>query len=246
MEKNSKVIGVIQARMGSSRLRGKVLKRINNKTVIQIIYERLKASKELDGIVLATSHKKNNDVLVNHAKRIGLPFIRGSENDVLSRHLKAAKKLKASAVVIITADCPFVDPEILDRMILIFKEKPMRFDLITNCAPRTFPIGLDIDIISHRVLFALDKKIVALKKRELYVIDMINTLGEFRVFNLSNSKNLSKLRWTLDYAEDLEFISKVFERLDNGVIFKMKDILALLKKEPHLSLINNRWVKHEK
>ena len=142
-----KVVACIQARMASTRLSGKVLRRIMAKTLIEHIFRRLKAARELDGIVLSTSLNKENDVLVKHAVDIGLKYYRGSEEDLVSRLYQTARKFHADILVRVTGDCPLVDPKIMDKMVKIYRDKYTDIDVMTNAFPPTFPDGLDIDLL---------------------------------------------------------------------------------------------------
>ena len=167
MEKPSDqpIAAVIQARMGSKRLRQKAMLNIGGKTILQIIVERLKKSQGIDEIILSTSLSQENEVLVAHAKAIGLKYHRGSENDLVSRHLGALRKTDALAMVRITADCPLVDPKIVDAMVKIYRKKNHRIDFITNCFPPTYPDGLDVDITPVRVLERIDREIAELRQQ---------------------------------------------------------------------------------
>lgn len=240
---NLKIVAVIQARMGSTRLPQKVLKKILGKTLIELIYHRLTFCREIDQIVLSTSTKKENDILVKHAKSIGLRYYRGSEKDLISRLLGTAKKFRANAIVRITADCPLVDPGIVDRMVKIYREKTKRVDLVTNIFPPTFPDGLDIEILPFFTLKRLNDKVRNPLGREWLTYYIMENPKKFRIYNFKNPVNLSSMRLTIDYPEDLVFVSKVFKALDKkSKIFTMIDILSFLKKNPQLLKINTKRV----
>ncbi len=228
---NIKVLGVIQARMGSTRLKEKALRKILDKTLTEHIFERLKASKELDGIVLATSTNEENDALEEESERLGLPCFRGSEKDLVSRHLEAVEKYGASAMVRVTGDCPLADPELLDKMVRFYKENPDEFDLVTNIFPRTFPDGLDLEILPLSTLERLQKEVKDPFYRESLTLYIMDNPDKFRIYNFKNSEDLSKLRWTVDYESDLEFVKKIYEGIyPEKKIFTMEDIINHLKK----------------
>ncbi len=241
-EKKVNVLAVIQARMGSTRLPGKVLKTIAGKTMIERIFDRLKACNEVDTIALATSTNKENDALAEHATHIGLATYRGNENDLISRHGEALRKFKGDALIRITADCPLVDPLIVDEMVKLFRKSP-DFDLVTNIFPRSFPKGLDIEIISSEAFAKLDKDVTDPYYRELLTYYIMEHPQTFRIMNFPYEKDLSLLRWTVDYQEDLEFVEKIYDTLlKEKPIFTMQDVLTLLEEHPELSKINERWI----
>ena len=236
--KKLKIVACIQARMGSKRLKKKALLKIRNKTIIQIIIDRLKKSKEVDDIILCTCDTKENDILAEHAKSIGLKCYRGSESDLISRHLGAVQKMKADAILKITADCPLADSKLVDRISAFYRKNYKKFDFITNCFPPTYPDGLDINIVPTRVLEKLDKEIKNPLYREYFVTYIMENPGKFRIYNFRNSKDISYLRWTLDYPEDLNVIKKIFGYFKKEEGFFMADILKLIKKNPGISKIN--------
>lgn len=237
-----KVSALIQARMGSTRLPGKAMMKIQGKTIIQIIFERLQHSKEIDDIILSTSSSRENNSLVRHAKEIGLKYYRGSENDLVARHLGAANKLKANAVLRVTGDCPLVDPHLADQMIRIYRKKNHAIDFMTNAMPPTYPDGLDLDIMPLATLKKLEKEI---KKndmhRDFFVPYIMKHKDRFKVYNFANAKNLSSLRWTLDYPEDFSFLEKIFSTIKpKENIFFMDEVLALVSKNPKVLEINKK------
>ena len=241
--KKLRTVVLVQARMGSLRLKKKALLKIKEKTIIQIIIERLKRSKETDDIILSTVDTNENNILAEHAKKIGLKCHRGSENDLISRHLGAAKKTKSDIVLKITADCPLVDPQLIDNMIIFYKKNYKKFDLVTNCFPPTYPDGLDVDIFSVNTLLKLDKNIKkASLYREYFITYIMENAKKFRIYNFCNSKDLSYLRWTLDYPEDLDFVKQVYNYFKNKKDFLTKDILKFIKNNPEVLEINKKRV----
>ncbi len=238
-----KVIACIQARMGSSRLKGKALLKVSGKSVIENIFQRLKSAKEIDGIVLATADNKENDVLAKHAERVGLKCYRGSEKDLISRHYETAQKFGADALLLTTGDAPFTDPEIVDRMVKIYKKNYKKFDYFTNGFPPTFPHGLDIDIIPSSTLKKLDNEVKSPFYRECFYAYTMENPKKFRIHNLKNPVDLSSIRLTLDYPEDLIITRKIFNALGRrNKIFVMKDILKFLKENPEVLEINKKRI----
>lgn len=242
-KKNAKIIAIIQARMGSKRLPKKALKKIAGKTLIEWIKYRLSFCRQVDQIVLSTADTKENDPLTKLAESIGLEYYRGSENDLVSRIYETAKKFKADAVVRITGDCPLVDPGLVDKMIKVYRKKSPRIDYITNVLPPTFPDGSDIEIISFKTLERLDREVKNPLYREWITTTIMENPKKFKIYNLKNNKNLSFLRLTVDYPEDFKLAKIIFTKLHKEKkVFGLGDILNLLKKEPSLIKINEKWV----
>lgn len=241
--KTLRVVACIQARMGSTRLKKKALLKISGRTIIENILRRLKTSQEINDIVLATSLNKNNDVLVDHTKDIGLKYYRGREKDVISRLYETAKKFKADALVKITADCPLVDPKLVDRMVKKYRQDYRNFDFFTNVFPPTFPDGLDIDVLPFPTLKKLNTELKNSLDREYFGCYILKNPQKFKIYNLKSPINLSSFRWTVDYIEDFIFVKKIFQALDKkNKIFTTPDILDFLKKNPEIIEINIRRV----
>lgn len=238
MTNKNKVVAIIQARMGSTRLPGKTLIEICGKPLLQHIIERVQYCEFIDKIVVATTEKKEDCLIVELCEELGIKCYRGSENDVLDRFYQCAKIFEADIIVRITADDPFKDPEVIDKAIkeLISDEG---FDYVSNTMKPTFPEGIDIEVFTFKALEKAWKAAVRISEREHVTPYIWSNPDIFRVRNFENGVNLSNLRWTLDTPEDLEFARKVYERLyiDNRV-FLMKDILVLVNSEPELSKIN--------
>lgn len=238
-----KVIACIQARMGSSRLKRKALLKISGKSLIENMFQRLKSAKEIDDIVLATANNKENDILARHAEKIGLKYHRGEEKDLISRHYETVKKFGADAILLITGDSPFVDPEIADKMVKIYKKNYKKFDYFTNGFPPTFPHGLDIDIIPASTFKKLNDEVKNPFYRECFYAYTMENPKSFRIYNLTNPVNLSSIRLTLDYPEDLILTRNIFNALvKKNKIFVMKDILKFLKKNPEVLEINKKRI----
>jgi spore coat polysaccharide biosynthesis protein SpsF len=238
------ILGVIQARMSSTRLPGKVLLPILGKPVIWHIHERMKCSKNLDSICVSTSTDSMDDEIEEFCKQNKIECFRGSQENLVSRHLGAAKKFDADAIVRITADCPFVDPEIIDEMIELYKKNPDA-DYVSNGIKMTYPIGLDVEIIPTRILEKFLPKSENPIFYEYFIgLHMIDNQKEFRCIGLELPKQ-KILRWTLDYEEDFEFVKKIYDLLYyQNKIFLMKDIFSLIKKYPKISKINSMHVEN--
>lgn len=233
------ILGVIQARMDSTRLPGKVLLPILNKPVLAHIYERLKFATKIDEICISTSTKPSDDSIINFAENTGIKFFRGSDENLISRHLNAAKHFGADAIVRITADNPLIDPKIIDQLVDLFEKNPS-IDFVNNNKVRTFPVGLDAEVIPIKTL----EKFFPISENQIfyeYFIGMhiFEHPESFKSLGLE-LKEPKLLRWTLDFPEDYEFIKQIYTYLYHpGKIFYMDDILSLLDKHPELLKINS-------
>jgi spore coat polysaccharide biosynthesis protein SpsF len=237
------VVAIIQARMGSTRLPGKVLIDIEGKPVLWHLINRLQKSQLIDKIVIATTSNKNDIPILKFAEENGIDSYAGSEDDVLDRYYQAAKKFKADPIVRITADCPLIDPRIVDRVVGEFLN-------MKGCdaagTDGTFPDGLDTSVFSFRALEKAWREARLPSERE-HVGPYISKHPElFKIRGISYPTDLSHLRWTVDQEEDLTLVREIFQRLfREGEIFYTEDILRLLEKEPRLMDINSHIVRNE-
>jgi len=235
-------LGIIQARMGSSRLPRKVLLPLLDKPVLWHVYNRLSHSKLIDEICISTSINPLDDVIEKFAKENEIKFHRGSENNLVKRHLEATKKFNADLITRVTADCPLVDPEIVDEVITLFKNNES-LDFVSNAKEKTYPEGLGVEVFPTRTL----EKLLPISENPIFYEYFIsNYIYEHPNIFKSEGISLGKpnlLRWTLDYLEDYEFIKKVYEHLyDENEIFHMRDVLDLLKECPEIGEINSKFV----
>ena len=231
---------IVQARMGSTRLPGKVLLEAAGKTLLEHLVERLHYCKSIGRVVVATTGSSRDDIIVNLCDKRGIEVFRGSEFDVLDRYYQAAQFYGFDVVARITSDCPLVDPSLTEQMISFFLDHPSEYDLVTNRHPLTFPDGLDVDVMSIASLAQAWRNATESHQRE-HTIPYFWESG-MRVFNFECSENLfSRHRWTLDYREDYQLIKTIFENLYvPGYPFSMHEILAFLESRPQLSAINAR------
>lgn len=234
-----KTVAIIQARMGSTRLPGKVMKKILDKTVLEHVVTRVKQAKEIDEIVIATTVKADDNVIVEEAKRLKVKFFRGSEEDVLSRYYYAAKENGADTVVRITSDCPLIDPKIVDEIVKYYKRN--KYDLLTNAgsniSQRTYPRGLDTEVFAFKEL-----EDAYIKAKEIYQREHVTPFiyeNSDDIFYYKNDIDYSKHRWTLDTEEDFRLITNIYEELYRGKHdFYFKDIIELFERMPELFNIN--------
>lgn len=234
-----KIGAIIQARMGSTRLSGKVMKGIKDKTVLQHVIERVQQSKLVDEVIIATTVHERDNVIENEANKHGVKVFRGSEGDVLSRYYFAAKENAIDVVIRITSDCPLIDPYVMDDIINIYISG--NYEIATNASAdishRTFPRGLDVEVFSFNALEKAYNNAKETYQRE-HVTPYIYENSE-KSFIYKNNIDYSKYRWTLDTEEDFELISKVYDRLYKGKHdFYLNDIIELFESEPCLYQIN--------
>ncbi len=231
------IAAIVQARMGSTRLRGKVLKDIVGNPLLWHIWNRLCRAKTLDNIIVATTDKLQDDPIVSLCKKAGVHFFRGSEDDVLDRYYTTARYFDADIIVRITADCPLIDPEVVDKVVGVFLKGGR--DYCSNIKKRTYPDGLDTEVFSFRALEKAWREAKLMSERE-HVTPYIHKHSElFRLGDVTQDRDLSHLRWVVDEPRDLEFVRKVYEHLYRpGEIFLMEDVVRLLEKNPELVEIN--------
>lgn len=236
-----KVICIMQARVGSTRLPEKVLKKIEGKTVLEHDVNRLKLSTMLDDIVIATTLKKEDEKIVCEAKRLGVKYFRGSEKDVLSRYYFAAKEINAEVIVRVTSDCPCLDFNILDEMIKLFKSKNGKIDYLNNTMERSFPRGYDIEIFTFEALENAFNNASKEYEREHVTPYLYDINNNFKVFSYKYKKDYSMYRVTLDTREDFEVIKSIYEELfKEKEYFGIDKVIEFLECNPHIATINNK------
>ena len=232
------IVAIIQGRTGSTRFRNKIFAELVDKPLIWHIVKRLKFSKTISKIVLATTVNEDDDVMIEWARNENILVFRGSEDDVLSRFYEAAKLYKADIIVRVTADDPFKDPEIIDRVVEILLDKALLFSY--NNFPPSFPEGLDTEVFTFAALEQAHSCAVDPFEREHVTQYFYRNPSLFKQFNYSNEVDISDLRWTIDTKKDYEMAREVYKHLyKEEKIFLTKDILDLLQKNPEISAINN-------
>lgn len=234
-----KVGAIIQARMGSTRLPGKVMMKIKGKSVLEHVIDRVSQSEKVDEIIIATTTEDCDNVIVDEALKAGVKSYRGSEDDVLSRYYFAAKENAIDVIIRITSDCPLVDPRIVDEIVNSYVKKD--YDIVSNASAdltqRTFPRGLDIEVFSFELL---EKAFYDANKQyhREHVTPYIYENSK-KIFYYKNDIDYSMHRWTLDTKEDFELITVIYDRLYKGIHnFYFMDIIELLIKEPKIFDIN--------
>jgi len=239
----SKTTIIIQARIGSRRFPRKVISKIQGDYMISHIIKRLKYAKFAEQIILATTKKEEDKILLEIAKKENIFLFAGNEKDVLKRYFLCAKKFDADPIIRITGDCPLCDPKIIQKMIKKFNRK--KYDYISNRINPSFPDGLDVEIFSFKALRKAEREAKLKSQREHVTSYIYENKKKFSIFNLKNKKDLSELRWTVDEKKDLQFVKKIYQKMSPKKIFYMHDVLEVLKKNPEFSKINNNIIRDE-
>ena len=230
---------IVQARMNSQRLPGKVLRPVLGRPLLSYQIERLKRARLVDEFTVATSVNASDDPIVNYCRKEGISVYRGPEEDVLERFYGAALEKKASVIVRICADSPLVDPEVVDRVIRFYLERSDEFDYVCNFHPRTFPRGLDCEVFPFRVLEEVRRLAKDPKEREHVTTHVYARPSDYRIGNVAQPLDQSGHRWTVDTPEDLELITRILTALyPTAPRFTTEDVLRLLEKHPEWSALN--------
>jgi glutamate-1-semialdehyde 2,1-aminomutase len=237
-----KVVAIVQARMGSTRLPNKVMKQIGQVPMIELLLKRLSKSKQIHQVVLATSTDERNNPLVAHVQRLGYTCVRGSENDVLQRYLDAGRQVQADVVVRITGDCPLVDPVLVDKAIEQFKTSSA--DYLCNTSPATYPDGLDVEVFNIKALERAGIEAVEAFDRE-HVTPYLRRPGLFTTQAMQHEQDLSALRWTVDEPVDFEVVTQVFAHFAPDIDFSWQSVLDLQHRHPEIFAPNHQITRNE-
>lgn len=234
-----KVVIIVQARMTSTRLPGKVLKQIQGKSLLEYQLERLRRVKLADEIVIATTTNETDQPIVEFCERLGVACFRGSEHDVLARYHDAATLHQADMVVRVTSDCPLIDPAVIDQVIGFFLNHIEEYDYVTNCLKRTYPRGMDAEVLSFQVLHEAFVEAVEPEEREHVTPFIYRHPERYRLANIDFSENQEHHRWTVDTPEDFELVEKILTALyPVHPDFSLEDVLDLLQRHPNWANIN--------
>jgi len=234
----------IQARKSSTRLPGKVLKPILGKPMLEHQIERVKGCETIDRVVVVTSTSPDDQDIVKLCKSCQVDVFCGSLENVLDRFYQAARTFGPEHIVRLTGDCPLIDPSVVDRMVRLYFEQGG--DYGTNCVPPTYPDGLDAEIFSFKNLELARNEAMLPSHFEHISVFFEDRPERFKIVNLAHPKDLSSLRWTVDEPEDLEFVTRVFEKLyPSNPLFTMEDVLRLLEENPELAEINRAFERNE-
>ncbi|PKL66556.1 MAG: acylneuraminate cytidylyltransferase [Methanobacteriales archaeon HGW-Methanobacteriales-1] len=237
-----KIGAIIQARTSSTRLPEKVLKNLpcnHNITVLEQVIRRLKRSEKLDDIIIATTTDENDKKIIDIAEKEKITWFRGSKENVLERYYLAAKENELDVIVRITSDCPCVDPDIVD--FLLENHLKNKGDYTSNTTLRTFPVGLDVEVVSFEALKTCYYNADTDLEKEHVTSYIHHNLSHFKTDNLISNEDMSQVRITLDTEEDYTLLCAVFDYLyEENELFKYYDIISLFKDKPWLKNINKK------
>ncbi|WP_439026676.1 cytidylyltransferase domain-containing protein [Haloarchaeobius sp. DT45] len=244
----SKTVAIIQARMGSTRLPGKVLMNIGERPMLSRVVDRARKAATLDEVVVATSEEPSDDEIADFCADADVPCHRGSEADVLDRYYQTSEQFGADTIVRLTADCPIHSPAVIDRVVGRFERSEAEY--VTNIIEYTHPDGLDVEVFSAETLETAWQEATTDDERE-HVTIYIRESSEFGTENVTNVVDIPSycyadegtvLRWTVDYPEDLEFVRAVHDELckQGEWMYDQQSVLELLERKPELLEINER------
>lgn len=237
--RNPRIVIILQARMGSTRLPGKILKQVLNRPLLSYQLERLRRATKADAVLTATTTARQDDQVVRLCEQENTPVYRGSEEDVLGRYYQAAKSSHADIIVRVTGDCPLIDSTVVDQVIQYFLDRWPDCDYASNSLERTFPRGLDVEVFSFRALERAAKEAKLPEEREHVTPYFYGHPGLFKVGSVVQSSDLSHHRWTVDTPEDLDLITRVITALyPKKPAFSTEDVLELFKEHPDWLAIN--------
>ncbi|MFY9904391.1 MAG: glycosyltransferase family protein [Terriglobales bacterium] len=232
-----RVVAIIQARMGSTRLPGKVLKDLGGETVLARVVNRVRRAVLVDEVVVATSVLPADDAIARECDALKVACFRGDELDVLDRYYRAAQEFAADVVVRITSDCPLIDPELIDATIR--SRLDQKADYASNALVRSYPRGLDVEAFTADALARAWSSATENYQRIHVTPYLYETPGSFKVISTAGGIDHSQYRWTLDTEEDLELIRAIYKHFGNRDSIRWVEVLHLMEAQPELAALNS-------
>ncbi|MEO7300895.1 MAG: glycosyltransferase family protein [Verrucomicrobiota bacterium] len=228
-----KTVAIVQARSNSTRLPRKIFLPLGTRSVLGHVIVRLQACARIDEVIVATTDRDCDDAVCEEAVHWNVKIFRGSENDVLARYYFAAREHQAKTIVRVTADCPLIEPKLIDEMIVAFelsKQSPQQIDFFANSLVKTFQHGLDAEIFTFAALDRAFQEATSVRDREHVSPFMRDPKNKFRTHNFASPVDFSTHRWTLDTPQDYDFLRKIFNALDRGPVFSATAVLKFLEQ----------------
>jgi len=232
------ITAIVQARMGSTRLPGKVLMDLGGESVLARVVRRLRRASQIREIVIATSDSPNDDAILRECDRLCVSCFRGPEHDVLGRYWQAAEQFRCDLIVRVTSDCPLIDPDVVDEVITACITK--QADLACNELPRTFPRGLDVEVLTIETLRRAQEMSDQSYQREHVTPVIYERPDVFSIISVQTEPDLSHYRWTVDTSEDLTLIRAIYDHFENRDDFGWRAAVELIRRRPELAEINAR------
>lgn len=233
------VVLVLQARMGSTRLPGKVMKPVLGRPLLAFLLERLSRVRLVDELVVATTELQEDAIITQFAEAAGVRVVRGSEQDVLGRFVAAAVSARADVVVRVCGDCPLLDAEIVDEAVAFFQQANPRLDWVGNFLKRSYPRGYEVEVLTAEALYAADKEARAADEREHVTPYIYRHPQRFHLGSVEGQCNAGHLRLVVDTAEDFELVQRVLHALYPAKpLFGLQDVLELLQQHPEWIALN--------
>jgi len=243
-QKNQNPVIIVQARMQSTRLPKKVLMRVLDTPLLNFLIERLRRVRNAKNMLVATTKETDDEAIVQFCDKSGVQCYRGDENDVLDRYLQAAKAVDADPIIRITADCPLIDPEVVEQVIQVYLNH--EFDYVSNTLIRTYPRGMDTEVFSRKSLEVSAFHAKEQSEKEHVTLYLYRHPERFKLENVACQKNLSKYRLTVDTKEDFKLIKSVIEGLyPKKPQLTLEDIIRFLDNHPELIQINRHIVQKQ-
>ncbi|MBA3604236.1 MAG: glycosyltransferase family protein [Parachlamydiaceae bacterium] len=242
MENQPKIVAIIQARQGSTRLPGKSMKEVLLKPLLGYLLDRITHAKTINEVVVATTSLENDNVIASYCQKNSISCFRGDAEDVLGRYLAAAKIFSADIIVRITGDCPLIDPKIIDRVVTHYHNltNSQEIDYTSNTLIRTYPRGMDVEVFSFKALELAAESAVKGSDREHVTSFIYSHPGLFKLANVVNENNDSRFRWTVDTDEDFQLVKKIIEAVyPNNNLFTYDDLLRTMNENPDWFQINS-------
>jgi spore coat polysaccharide biosynthesis protein SpsF len=231
-----RVVAIIQARLGSTRLPGKVLLDIGGSTMLARVVRRTRRARSLDGVVVATTLEDVDGAVVAECRKLAVPVFQGDEQDVLDRCYQAARAHRAEAIVRITSDCPLIEPEVIDKVVQAFLDAQP--DYASNTLERTYPRGLDTEVMTLSALERAWRQATEPYQRAHVTSYLYQNPERFRLLSVTNNQDYSGYRWTVDTLDDLTFVREVYRKLGGDDTIHWRDVVTLLAREPQLIELN--------
>ena len=240
LTQNLEVVAIIQARQGSTRLPGKVMKEVLGKPLLGYLIERAKRAKLLNKIVVATTRLKEDDAIAKFCESHSIPCYRGDVEDVLGRFLGAAQDYSADVIVRLTGDCPLLDPNVIDKVVATYLQLYPKIDYVSNTLERTYPRGLDTEVFSLESLKIADREATTETEREHVTSFIYGHPERFKLSSVKGEGDTSRFRWTVDTPDDFRLIETLLKAIyPQNPNFTLDDLLFLVQRNPEWQKINS-------